>query len=278
MYYLFLLGHYIAGIFPRKICYAFAKYLALLQFYISKKDRETVIYNLTPVVADKIKLRQYAKEVFINFAYYLVDFFRYAKVDRDFIKKYVKITGIENLASCLSKNKGAIVVTAHLGNYELAGAVTSLLGYDVYAIALPHKDKRIDEFFNHQRQTTGMRVIPTNTSIKRCFSLLKGNQLVAFLGDRDFFGGGLQIQMLSRTAILPRGPAYFALKTQADIVMAFFIREDEEFYHLIFEKPISVFEEGIKTEEEIIRRYAVILEEYIKKYPGQWYMFAKYWL
>lgn len=278
MYYFFLLGRFLASILGRNACYALAKILALLQFYISKKDRETVIYNLSPLVDDKEHLRKYAKEVFVNFAYYLVDFFRFSKLDADFIKKYVKITGLENVNQSFSKNKGLIAVTAHLGNYELAAAVTSLLGYPVHAIALPHKDKRLNEFFNRQREISGIKVIAANVAIKRCFSLLKEGKLVAFLGDRDFFGGGLEVSMFSRNAILPRGPAFFAVKTGADIIPAFFIRENKKFYRLIFEKPICVGEDGLNTEEDIIFRYVGVLSQYLKQYPGQWYMLAKYWL
>jgi KDO2-lipid IV(A) lauroyltransferase len=278
MFCLFSLGKFLALILPRGLCYALARFLAVTQFYCSKKDRAAVIYNLSVAAENKEKIKGYAKEVFINFAYYLVDFFRYAKLNADFIKKYVKVDGIDNLDTFLKQKKGVLAVTAHLGNYELAGAVTSLLGYKVSAIALPHKNKQLNNFFNMQRKLVGINVLPTNMAVKKCFSLLRRGELVAFLGDRDFFGGGLAIEMFSRQAILPRGPAFFALKTGAVFIPAFFVRENKKFYRLIFERPISSGSAGLRTEEEVLTRYAGILEQYIKKYPGQWYMFEKYWL
>ncbi|MDP2922934.1 MAG: lysophospholipid acyltransferase family protein [Candidatus Omnitrophota bacterium] len=278
MYYFFLIGKFLSLIFPRDVCYVLANFLATLQFYISKKDRETVEYNLYPIVEDKKRIEKYAKEVFINFAYYLVDFFRYSKFDKVFLEKYVKVSGLDNLDQSLSRHKGILVVSAHLGNYELAGAVTSILGYSVYAIALPHKNRHLNKFFNKQREMVGIKIIPASLAVKGCFSLLKQGRLVAFLGDRDFFGGGLEVSMFSRSAILPRGPAFFATKSGAEIIPAFFIRENKKFYRLIFEKPILVVGEGIRIQEDIIIKYANILEQYIKRYPGQWYMFAKYWL
>lgn len=276
MYYFYIIGKAIALFFPRKIAYCLAKRLATCQYYFSKKDRAIVIGNLSPIISDKIKREECAKKVFINFSYYLVDFFRYSKLNTDFVKKHVRLSGIDNLEEAMRQKKGVIAVTAHLGNYELAGAVTSLLGYKVNAVALSHKDKRINDFFNKQREIVDINVVSAGIAIKKCFSLLRDGQLVAFLGDRVFSGSGIKVNMFSSQTLLPRGPAFFALKTQAVILPAFFVRENENFYHLIFERPINT--KVLKTEEGIVREYSMVLEKYISMYPDQWYLFMPYWL
>lgn len=277
MYYLFVLGRIIALIFPRSVCYRIAKIFALLQFYAVKKDREAVMYNLEAIV-DKKDLRNFAKNVFVNFSYYLADFFRQPKLDAAFIQKYVKIEGLDNLNNAIARGKGVISLTAHLGNYELGGAVTSLLGYPLHVVALRHKDERTNRLFNAQRQSTGLEVIPTGVAVKKCFSLLKEGKTICFLADRDFSNIGVKAKMFSKEAILPKGPAFFALKTGAYIVPSFFVRENKKFYRLIFDVPFSCSEEGLKSELEIIERYIPILERYIKRYPQQWYIFEKYWI
>jgi len=265
-------------IFPRRACYSIARFSAIVRFYFSKKDKGNLIYNLIPVVKDEKKARECAREVFINFAYYLVDFFRYRKLNRKFIEKYVKVEGLDNLKGSFLNEKGAIALTVHLGNYELAAAVTAYLGFPLYVVALPHKDKRINEFFNNQRKMAGMNIISTGAAIKGCFSVLKQGKLLALLGDKDFTGGGLKLKMFSREASFPRGPAFFALRSGVDIIPAFFIRENKYFYRLFFEKPIVHKENSQLGEEEIIKKYIAITEKYIQKYPGQWYMFNKYWI
>ena len=84
--------------------------------------------------------------------------------------------------------------------------------------------------------------------------------------------------MFGRQAYFPRGAAFFALKTGAYVVPAFLVRENKMFYNLKFEKPISYDRESKTAEKDIIQEYIYILEKYLKKYPGQWYMFEKYWL
>ena len=265
-------------ILPRAFCYTMAKLIALAHFYFSKKDRVNVLYNLSPIVNDERTKRKYAKEVFINFSYYLVDFFRYSKLDNSFIDRYVRISGLEGLKKVFAQQKGVIALTAHLGNYELAGAVTSLLGYSLSVVALPHKDKRINSLFDNNRKRVGMKVIATGSTIRGCFSALKNGEMLALLGDKDFAGGGLKIKMFSRDAFIPRGAAFFVLKTGVPVVPAFFIRENKNFYRLVFEEPIIFNSLKELDERSIINRYIPILEKYIKKYPGQWYMFEKYWL
>ena len=289
MYYLYLFGKTITSIFPRSFCYLAARFISIAQYYLSKKDREAVIYNLSPVVEGKSKLKRYAREVFINFAYYLVDFFRYSKLNRNFIEKYVKISGWENLEKALGEGKGVIVFTAHLGNYELAGAIIALLGYPLSVVALSHKDKRINRFFDNQRQRAGIKVIPmgvpkqagvpkyAGAAIWGCFTALKRGDMLALLGDRDFSGQGLKLEMFSRYAYFPRGISFFALKTKAPIIPIFLVRENKKFYHLIFDEAVS-YSPDQQDETAVIKQCNKVIEKYIKRYPQQWYMFQKYWL
>jgi len=277
MYYLYFLGSLITSIFSRNACYSFARFISLIHFYISVKDRKTVIDNLYPIITDKSKIKQCAKEIFVNFAYYLVDFFRYSKLNQDFIKKYIEIEGLDNLNQALAKGKGVIVLAAHLGNYELAGAVLSLLGYPLSVVALSHKDKRVNRFFDGQRQRVGMKVISTGTTIRSCFSALKSGDLLALLGDRNFAGQGIKLNMFSRQAYFPRGIAFFALKTGAPIIPIFLVRKDKEFYHLICGEPI-IYDREKQDEASITKQCNLVLEKQIKEYPQQWYMFQKRWV
>jgi len=285
MYYLFVLGKILALLLPRSTCYWVAKMLAAAQFRFSAKDRETVLYNLGPIIRDEREKEKVARRVFINFAYYLVDFFRYSKLDNRFIKKYVRVSGEEYLNGCFSRRQGIIILSAHLGNYELGGAVTSLFK-KMYVVALPHKDRHLNDFFNRQRERVNIKVIPTGMAVKQCFSLLKKGEMIGFLGDRDFFGGGVEVEMFARRAKIPRGAFFFALKTGACVIPSFFIRENRYYYRLIFEKPIfgadaggaSLSPAGRQEQEKILRqKYLTVLEEYIAKYPEQWYVFGRYW-
>jgi len=122
-----------------------------------------------------------------------------------------------------------------------------------------------------------MKVIPTGTTIRSCFSALRSGDMLALLGDRDFSGTGVKLDMFSRQAYFPRGIAFFALKTGAPIIPIFLVRKDKKFYHLVCEKPV-IYDKEQQDEVSIIKQCNRVLEKYIKQYPQQWYMFRRRWV
>ena len=275
LYYGFLTLRALALAFPRRLCYFVAEIAAFFYYLFAAGDRNAVLYNIAPFVKDKKAARRVSRRVFTNFSYYLVDFFRYDKLTRDFVERYVTLTGREYLDAALARRGGAIVLTAHLGNYELGAAIISLLGYKMSAVALPHPDARTNALFDRQRKKVNVKVIPTGIGIKECFGALKEKGVLGLLGDRVFAGKAVPATMLGREAILPRGFAFFALKAKVDIVPSFLVRENKNFYHMIFEAPIKT--EDYSTEEDVVKAYAKVLEKYIVQYCDQWYSFIRYW-
>ena len=158
--------------------------------------------------------------------------------------------------------------------------VLSKLGYPLTAVVLNHSDKMVNDFFTRQRQKGSVRPIEIGISIRGCFNVLKSNGLLAMLGDRDFLKGGLPMKFFNRSVILPKGPAVFSQKMGSAIVPSFMIRNDDDTFKLIFEKPIFPGAQGRKEEqaiENLIYKYLPILESYIRKYPTQWYVFRNIW-
>jgi KDO2-lipid IV(A) lauroyltransferase len=205
---------------------------------------------------------------------------KYAKLDKTYIKRNIKIENIHYIDEALSKEKGAIVLTAHLGNWELGGVVIALLGYPFWVVALPHKHKYVDNFFNYQRESKGVKVIPLGKAVRQCLNILKERKIVALVGDRDFTEKGIVIDFFGRPTFFPEGPAVFSLKTGAPIVPGFMLRNKDDTFTLKMEKPLEFIRANNKNEDmlELIGQYKIIIEDYIKKYPEQWYMFRRFWL
>ena len=275
LYYGFLTLRRLVLIFPRTFCYCVSGALAFFYYLFAFNDRHAVMCNITPFIRDKKEAHRVCRRVFANFSYYLVDFFRYDKLTREFVDRYVTITGRDHIDASLEKHDGAILLTAHLGNYELGAAAVSLLGYNMNAVALPHRDARTNKLFDRQRNKVGIKVIPTGVSVKECFGALKSKGTLGLLGDRVFAGKAVPAIMLGRAVALPRGFSFFARKANVDIVPTFFVREKRNFYRLIFEAPITI--DDHPTEESIVAAYAKVLEKYIVQYPDQWYSFVRYW-
>lgn len=301
-YILYRIGQFIALRIPLKIGYKIAVLLSDLHYIFAAKDRFSVKENLKVMFPEKSdrEIRRIRIRMFRNFAKYLVDFFRFSKIDKEYIKRNIKIENIHYLDEAFSKRRGVITLTAHLGNWELGGVVIALLGYPFWAVALPHKHKCVDNFFNFQRESKGVKVIPLGRAVKRCLNLLKNNKIVALVGDRDFTESGMIVNFFGRPALFPKGPAAFSLKTGAIIVPGFMLRDKDDSFTLKFEKPIEfnpplyvmtelnphpyVVEASTPTDDKdkylmgLVNQYKIIIEDYIRRYPDQWFMFRKFWV
>jgi len=280
--FFYKLGKFLAERLPIKLSYFLAVIISDIHYLFAHQDRREVTENLKAIFPEKSK-KEIAKirlKVFRNFAKYLVDFFRFSKLNEEYIKRKVKIENIEYLNEILSLKKGIIALTAHLGNWELGGVLAAMLGYPIWAVALPHQDKKVDDFFNLQREKKGLKVIPIEEAVSKCLLLLKERKIVALLGDRDFTNNGIILDFFNKPTLFPIGPAVLSLRTDSPIVVGFMIRRYDDYFTLRFEKPIyPAYKNNLKKSiEDIIIQYKSILKDYILKYPEQWYMFRRFWI
>jgi len=280
-YYFYRLGQFIALILPLRLVYAIAVFLADLHYFFAFRDRRFVKANLRIIFPKKEnrQLRKINRMVFRNFAKYLADFFRFEKLNLSYIDKKIKLENLHYFDDALSSGKGVVVLTAHLGNWELGGVVLAQLGYPFWAVALSHKNKKVNDFFVAQRARKGVNVIALGKAIRSCISEIRNNHMVALVGDRDFTEKGILVDFFGKPTHFPEGPAALSLMTGASIVPGFMFRNPDDSFTLKIEKPVEFKPTGDKTKDlaNLITVYKDIFEDYIRRYPDQWYVFRRFW-
>jgi len=280
-YILYKIGIFLALHLPQNLVYALGEFLSFIQYMISGKDRSAIRNNLKIIIPEVSRLkREYTVErVFANFGKYLVDFFRFSLFTKEDILKKVTLVNTQYFDEALANKKGAIILTAHIGNWELGGVAIALSGYPVLAIALPHAESKVNDFFNRQREERGLKIVPIRKAAFECLHALKNNTFVAILGDRDFTNAGIVVDFFGKPTLLPKGPAMLALKIGCPIIPGFSVMRDGYKLDVIFEKPLEYSKTGDmqKDIEEITKQFARHIEKYVKLYPEQWFMFRKFW-
>lgn len=277
MYVGYRLGQWLASTLPTESAFRLAERLADVQWRRSAKDREAVHNNLSvlldapPPVGAPI-----VREVFRNFGRYLVEFLTMHRVHQP----EVSLEGYEHLTKTLHPRRGTIVLTGHIGNWELAGVVIRRTGIPLTAVALPHQDPRTDQLFNWQRRRCGLNVIPLGAdATRRALQDLRQGHCLGLVGDREFSTHGLTTPLCQRQVVLPRGPALLSLRGQAPVVPLFLIREGMWRFRLYVEPPIwpaaSRPNEG--SVQMLTRAYAAVFERYLRRFPDQWLMFQPMW-
>ncbi len=283
-YYLYKFGQFCVVRMSLATAYKVAGFLSDLHYYFHFRDRRAVKNNLKTILQAEENIPSLAREVFRNFGKYLVDFFRMQKtLDENYVKTKIKIKNRERLDKAIQAGKGGIILTAHIGNWELGAAVMGFLGYSLVVVALPHQERSVNDLFDTQRKIWGVTVVPTNGAIRKCVETLRQNRWIAILADRDFGMNGEPMPFLNKKALIPKGVAVFSAKTGAPIVPAFLLRNEDDSFDLIFEEPIfppSLYKDVVPQDVllTIMQRYTAVMDQKIREYPSQWLMFREFWI
>ena len=276
-------GEAIARYLPRKIGYGCARRFADLYLLFDRRGREAVIHNLQRIhqhngtVLSQRALRALARENFLNFAKYLVDFFHFLHLDREHADRLINFgllfTVLDDL---LEKKKGVIVLSAHVGNWELGAGALAQAGYPVNVVALWQPDPQVNALYQSYRTNRGVTPIPFGRAARECLAALRRNELVAVMGDRDYTGGRHTVKFFGQPARLPDGPAKLALTTGAPILPMFTVRVAGDKFSYVLGEPIWA-DRRHDSVAEISERIARAMEKAISAHSEQWYLFHDLW-
>jgi KDO2-lipid IV(A) lauroyltransferase len=192
--------------------------------------------------------------------------------------------GDERLVAAQRDGKGAILLTAHVGNFELGGLFLAQLGLEVAAVYVPDPSPVIEKHRDEARKMLGVKGIPVDRSPFGFLPVLRAlerNVCVAIQGDRDVSGTGRNMPFFGKTASFPIGPFRIAQASGAPVFPVFVLQEDDGRYRTIVEDAIRVpHARGAAADAAVVAglaEFVARMEATIRAYPTQWYRFARFW-
>ena len=214
-----------------------------------------------------------------------IDLLRYSgRRDVDPARLLSARTGDERLVVAAREGKGAILLTAHVGNFELGGLFLTQLGLKVAAVYVPDPSPVIEQHREDARRMLGVRGLPIDTSPFAFLPVRKAleeNVCVAIQGDRDVSGTGRRMPFFGRTASFPVGPFRLAQVSGAPVFPVFVLQEDDGRYCTVVEEAIRVpnarGEQGEAAVIAALAHFVATMERTIRAYPAQWYLFTRFW-
>lgn len=214
--------------------------------------------------------------VFRNFSRTIRDFLSLGGARREELKAYCRIEGTEYLDRALEGGRGAIVITPHLGPWEISGAFLASLGYRIHTVALPHPSKRVTRFFSRRRAVWGIHDYPPGECIPRLLRALRAGQTVVLLVDRNYSSRGITLPFLGREVTLPNGHIILARRTGAPLMPGLCYYDSDESVVIRIEEPVQLdgsagdsIEIGVKCLNRV--------EEHIRRHYDQWFAFDHLW-
>ncbi len=238
--------------------------------------RKTALFNLRLAFPEWTESKR--NETLHAMARYLAwqaaEFARFPRYTRENIAEVIEIEGHQNFLEAQRRGKGVLILTGHIGAWELSSFAHALYGYPMHYMARPLDNARLDVFVNRYRGLSGNKPIYKNESARSVLKALHEGDVVGILADQNTLPEeGVFVDFFGKSACTTTGIARLALHTGAAVVPGFAYWDvDAKKYKLRFEPAVTVNDTG-DSERDILentQRFAKITEEIIRKFPEQW--------
>ena len=196
------------------------------------------------------------------------------------LRERTSVSGFEELRIAAEAGTGVVLLTGHLGNWELGGASIAARGVPLDVVGKGMSNRRFEKDLFALRERLGMRVIEMGDASRLARRSLAVGRVVALLGDQSAHAGGIVVPFFGRPAVTARGPALFAVRSEAPVFVAFALRAEapRARYQLVFQRlthvPSGVLEEDVRT---LTAAYTRALEAAVKTAPEQYFWQHRRW-
>jgi KDO2-lipid IV(A) lauroyltransferase len=230
-----------------------------------------------------------------TFEYFGLSFVHMLYMDR-FIhlkeKKHISFENTEVIDRALNEKRGVILISGHLGNWEIGINELAKKGYSINLVAFQYVNPYLNNMMNQFRLRCKVNIIPTKGAIKHCEAALNRGEAVIMLVDQTGREDGVEAQFFGRTAPAMWGPANLHLKTrltdgQAGApIIPYGVRFDNEpdatfkiHYTISIKEPVRFQPTGNKDNDikQLAQLYLSEIEKIIRHAPEQWIWFHRRW-
>jgi KDO2-lipid IV(A) lauroyltransferase len=276
LYWGYLLARLVARLLPLRLSYWIAARVADIWYISSPRTRSNVAYNLGLVPgapeaeASRVKL---AQRIMRNFARVVTEFLHFPRLSRTNLGNVVDLDSFGRVRETMGRTP-AILITAHIGNWELAAMTIAMLGADLHVVVYDHPDTRVARLFRERRQTKGLKVMTVKQAAREITGALR-TASVGIVADRDYSGQGTEVRFLGVPVKVPSAYASLAVAMQVPVIVGFCVRQEDGKYHLALEETVYSPPHDKKTAEEIVEACVRTFEKGVEKYLEQWYFFER---
>ncbi|HJY63395.1 MAG TPA: lysophospholipid acyltransferase family protein [Ignavibacteria bacterium] len=280
VFVIFIILEKLVPLFPLRFLYFMARIKAIFFYYFLPIRKRVAFTNLRFAFPEKSdgEIRNIIKKCYLNILIVLVEFFYARKFNYLQIEEKFNIINAQQVIEKLKNGKGVIFVSAHFGNWELI-AYSGALAFckPVCVIVKEQSNKQLDKRINNIREYNGNRMIEMKKAAREVLKALKGNDIVAILGDQSAPAESVKVNFLGKEITAFEGPAVFALKTGAPVFWGVPVRDENYNYSLeVIEIDTSMYKEyNAESIKDLTQRTMTLLEESIKKHPDHWLWFHK---
>lgn len=229
---------------------------------------------------DEAEIRSIARGSYVNLITTIFELMWTPRLTEDIIAREVRVRDAELFDHVLRRGQGVVLMSGHFGNWEwLSTGTARVFGHPYTVVVHPIHNPSVDALVEHWRTIHGNRVVPMGVAIREIVRTLRERGVVAMVADQSGPSGAYYVRLFGRYAATYEGPAVFALKTGAPIMMGFAYRQADGHYEVMIEEIPTQDLKGASEENlrELTRRHVRVLEREIREHPDHWLWQHKRW-
>ncbi|MBW7912921.1 MAG: lipid A biosynthesis acyltransferase [Taibaiella sp.] len=189
--------------------------------------------------------------------------------------------GVEHIEQLVKDGKGGILLSAHLGNWEVAGHLLKRINTVINIVMYDGEAEQMKQYMQQFESNRSFNIIFIKDDLSHIYEIsaaLARNELICLHGDRYRPGNRtMQHNFLGKDALFPAGPFILAAKLKAPVCFVFAFKETNFHYHF-YAYPPRVYEgRGTIGMERMLDEYVEKLEDRLNHYPWQWFNYYDFW-
>jgi KDO2-lipid IV(A) lauroyltransferase len=270
-------------VLPRRLARWVGAGVGRIGYAVLGRLRSVGIRNLQLAFPEKTETEreQILRREYRNLGWLLAEFCQMPKYTAESASRFIRYEGLENYTKARDKGNGVLVLTGHLGAWELSSFYHSLMGMPMGMVIRRLDNPAVDLFVNRIRCLHGNRVIHKDDFARGLIASMRLGETVGILMDTNMTPPqGVFVPFFGIPACSASGMARVAQKTGAAVVPGFLLWDErEKRYVLRFGEEIATVNTG-NTDEDSVTNTAIftaVLERYIREYPDQWLWMHRRW-
>lgn len=273
----------LVNLFPPDVNLRTGRFLGRLLWRYYRRGRERAVENLKASYPDKDErwVEETGRRSFESLAMLMMDILMTPRlVRKDNWREYCRFSGAERVKWMIKEHKGMLLLTAHYGNFELAGYMLGMFGFDIYSVARPLDNKFINDYVFGIRQSKGQKLIIKKGASSIMEDVVAQGATLGFIADQDAGKKGIFVDFFGRKASTYKSIGLLAMMRNVPIVIGCCRRvEGRFFFDIEVERIIMPDEWADKPDalQWVSQEYTSAIERCIRKDPSQYWWMHRRW-
>ncbi|MGB7188754.1 MAG: lysophospholipid acyltransferase family protein [Acidobacteriaceae bacterium] len=271
------------GALPRGMARALGAGVGAAAYRLMGRLRKTGLRNLELAFPEKsgAERERILRRLYRNLGWLLAEFCQMPRYTPENTQSLLRYEGLDHYLAAKARGKGVLIITGHLGAWELSSFYHSLMGHPMGIVIRRLDNPRVDRLVNKIRCLHGNRVLHKDDFARGLLGAMRRGETVGILMDTNMTPPqGVFVPFFGRPACTASGLARVALKTGAAALPGFMIWEAaEQNYVLRFGQEIPLIATGDDEADALANtaRFTAVIEDWVRRYPDQWLWVHRRW-